>query len=375
MSLVIDITKTKDTELKVLLFGSKSDPSARTMCRADYTQVSELSGRLREELANLAECYHTIGRNYDSALRSIRSLGRALFSQLLGGPRSKDYRKAIAQIRGLRGSVCTIYTDESVAIPWNFLVENVSQDFLPQFFCGVSVLFGNLPHQDDSDEEEVVSYELVSVLCEELFNWSAEQLEEDERQTMDLVNAMPLGATNRWHEAEVLWRSLSQRALLFHIFSHASPDSIRLRNGADNEVIDAILFEDSITCPYHERRVHPLNFFLLNGCSTAAGTTTSGSFAAPVSRLSGQSDFVGLEDVVPPVFALRFGYALIARLLCGETLQTALNKLQRLHFPLSLLYTCYGSSKFQIIQDESSRRLLEDVVGFHLDEDTNFSCP
>jgi hypothetical protein len=85
----------------------------------------------------------------------------------------------------------------------------------------------------------------------------------------------------------------------------------------------------------------------LNGCHTAVGSAEEGFLE--VTGNTGFCGFLGVETVVPDIFAWRFGMAFFYYFFTkGWTVAQVMQQLRGEHWPLSLLYSAYCHPELRV---------------------------
>jgi hypothetical protein len=157
---------------------------------------------------------------------------------------------------------------------------------------------------------------------------------------------------------ETAWQEKASSTGLLYFYCHASATTLAI--GADASIEAQRLF---LLLADRRREARAGCLVLINGCRTAVGDSR-GAFLLSTST-HGLCGFVGTETDVPDVFALRFSTSLLHLLFHGgKTLGEAMQRLQRDHFPLSLIYGVYAHPDFRMSQRHAPDMVAEQRENF-----------
>jgi hypothetical protein len=135
------------------------------------------------------------------------------------------------------------------------------------------------------------------------------------------------------------WGRREEHLGLLYLYCHSSPDTV----GFSVQHLTSVEF----AAEFKKRTVSPPCLVFLNGCHTATG-----QFFASTGR-RGFCGLIGVETIVPYMFAHRFGAAVIASLYAGEPLGATIDRLRVQHWPLSLLYGLYAYPLLRLVPSPS----------------------
>lgn len=344
--------------------------------RGSLQQASEMVRGVLRQLAMIPD--PSPEDQYQTILRELFARSGALCDNLFsaadgGQPIADDARELLRTARSevaadsAPPSLEIILCDETVHVPWGFVldqeasdlpakfkqsVEDLASFWLVCFKLGVRFQGGRsrLPKPGCSGCRSLYA------LHEDLFTRARAALRkyhaELDHRLDELLGGDTLTATT-WTDCQRHWKQIAEEYdSIVYMFGHSDGERIILADGS--ETVDAVLPASSFSTSFRKRSdTRSASVCILNGCRTAA---PSASQPWPASFLSstrrpGFFGFVGTETEVPNDFASRYGVKLLWRL-CreGQSLGDAFDALRREAdlFPLNLLYTCFANRNFRL---------------------------
>jgi hypothetical protein len=144
-------------------------------------------------------------------------------------------------------------------------------------------------------------------------------------------------------EFKIGWpKAASDHHNILYFFCHANGEKLMISHSGSllDDVLVPIALAGAIK-DYAEKRRQPVGgLIVLNGCQTAVFSGEGGWLKA--TRASGFEGFIGTESLVPTRFAWPFGNDLLNLVVSkGNSPLEAMQKLWKMHWPLSILYNLY----------------------------------
>jgi hypothetical protein len=317
---------------------------------------------------------------FASLLHDLAQRGQELFLQLMPASDSASGDSTEVQGRlqqaeqsssGERHELKVTLGTERLFVPWGFVFSR-SMDNLPKvpsvsladmtgFWLSqfnISIAYGGsrpLPN------DRKASFCRLFALHEDMFARAKtslvdEHMDECLARLDALLEDQPKPTTD-WDNFESAWtRVTDDYDTILYMYGHSDGKRIQLRDSGDdpkdNPKFDLLV---SSLRRFRKKTRGSASIFILNGCRTAAPTSTSAE--EPMSanflketRQLGYYGFIGTEAQVSNTFACRYGTEFLWRL-CkeGKSVGEAFDELLERDdlFPQNVLYTCYADRKFR----------------------------
>ena len=356
----VDVKPQGDRELKIVWNDDQPWP-AYSIPR---TAIDAAARRIRRALAVMVDAAlaGTLATSAD-VVKDLACAGSALYETLFAATDRGDVARRVrsyyenAESFRLRFSVET-----SVFVPWGLVyparTEEVENLPLPaditkpgdydRFWClsrELATVYDRIPPDAVGRDFNSAGLGIMRVLHSEAFETATHQLgRAPEGQLLAWLDRAAPPITTR-KDLRHAWKTRGGTTGLLYFYCHANATKLAL---SEEEKIESA--ELLVTLSGAPRTPNtPSCLLMINGCSTAVGDA-KGDFMAAASQ-EGLCGFIGSETDVPDLFAMRFSLALL-NLLFREQLSvgSAMHRLYRRHFPLSLVYGLYAHPDFQMPQ-------------------------
>lgn len=338
-----------ESSLKVTWIHDQGGQDPPYMIDADM--LKDRGNKVREKLARLVAAARekVKEKTFGPALKELALAGRDLYQALffdVDGTASETVRAFRHELES-RSMPCRILVkvDPRIHIPWGLLYSGPTErvpdhgriEGFEDFFCLKHYLATSYNRLSALPRPPAgAAFQLLSVINKQTFDSARGALDEEQRQVLDEMMERHGEPAYSKDEFEQRWRAAAVKFGLVYFYCHANGKTLAL--GA-NDTIDSFALRLLGNEPSDIRE--RVCLFFLNGCATAVGSSEGGFLEATSQR--GFCGFIGTENKVPDVFALRFGTAFLHLFLTsGLPIWRVMAKLRRQHWPLSLLYGVYG---------------------------------
>lgn len=322
----------------------------------DRDLVRRKSEEVRRDLKSLVKHALENGEHGCKAsgaiLKAIAESGHKLYLALFQGEKGQGNPERIRHWLAERTEELrfTFVVDERVHIPWGLVYdsdpsllsgnpEDIELLHYLNFWCIKYRLASVYARIDPSIQTEPKSgdkFHVLPILNKEAFEkaFSALEVKEEQGAFTSLLSSLdsPVYKTEDMFDR---CGQLREVDCLLYFYCHADGANLSL------DINERVSIDD-LRLKWKRNELsagESTCIVFLNGCHTAAGDPGGGFLEATGGP--GFAGFIGTETEIPDVFALRFGYAFLCRVLRGGTVTEIMSSLRTAHWPLSLVYGTY----------------------------------